>query len=153
MSSSNVDKVRMRVFGIWILTLLVVLAVFVRRRFDVPTHPFSVFMENLQVIAALVLPQLSIMSAFYLGAHKEHLETLSAGQIKVISAFSVVYHAIFITCLIYGVWFLGFETTTDGNRFSNNVIAVVKIMGIFSVLLGPVAFLFSRSGRNQSASG
>ncbi len=48
--------------------------------------------------------------------------------------------------VIFGIGFLGFETVTDGERLSRNTIAVVKIMGLFSVLMAPVAFLFSKPG-------
>ena len=144
--STGVEKIRMRVFWIWIVTLSVVVGVFARRMLDTPAFPFEIVFENLQLIAALVLPQLSIMSAFYLGARREHLDTVTPGQITVITVFSLAYHIIFIACLIFGIGFLGFETETDGERFSRNTIAVVRIMGIFSVLLAPVAFLFSKPG-------
>ena len=152
MSATTVEKIRMRVFWIWLITLSVVIAVFARRMLDTPSYPFEIVFENLQLIAALILPQLSIMSAFYLGSRHEHLESISASQMTVITVFSMLYHIIFIACLIFGIGFLGFETVTDGERLSRNTIAVVRIMGVFSVLMAPVAFLFSKLGTKGKVS-
>lgn len=152
MSATTVEKIRMRVFWIWLITLSVVISVFARRMLDTPSYPFEMVFENLQLIAALVLPQLSIMLAFYFGSRHEHLESISASQITVITVFSMLYHIIFIACLIFGIGFLGFETVTDGERLSRNTIAVVRIMGLFSLLMAPVAFLFSKPGTKGKVS-
>jgi len=149
--NDNCDRVRMFVFHIWILTLIVILLVFVVAYFSPVTPPFSSTLQSLEMLTGLVLPQIGIMTAFYfnLDAQRNKLNSLTADQIAVVITLSVLYHVVCIFSVIAGVGFHAFDRTSDpDSALVRNTAAVVSIMGLFSLLLAPIAFLFSKPEHN-----
>jgi hypothetical protein len=146
---SNVERMRIFVFKIWFLTLFVILATFALTMSGLSGHlspPFSSVFQSLQMLIGLVVPQIGAMSAFYLNieAQQEKIRSLTLEQITVITALSISYHFIFVICTIAGIGFYVFDQISDGNSLVRNTAAVVSIMGLFSVFLLPVAFLFAK---------
>jgi len=146
----NVDRIRLNVFYIWFATLLVIIAVFGVRLATMPL-PFSSMFQSFQMIVGLVLPQISIMVTFYFSLEKqqEKINSLSAEQVRVIILLSLLYHGLFILCLVFGIGFHAFDSHADGEMLQRNTAAIVAVMGLFSVLLVPVTFLFATPAENK----
>ena len=144
---TKVATLRLAVFKIWFFTLGVILVVFALKFSGLQgvTPPFSAAFQSLQMMVGLVVPQIGIMIAFYLNLdrQKSKIESLSHEQVTIITWLSVAYHVIFNAALIAGILFYSFDRTADGNSLQRNTAAVVAIMGLFSVFLAPVAFLFA----------
>lgn len=144
---NNTGKIRLRVFYIWFLTLSVILVAFAEKISGIRnlSPPFSATLQSAQILIGLVLPQIGVMSAFYfnLDRQSEKLNSLSRDQVTVITFMSVFYHVIFIACVVFGIVFYGFDSSADGNALQRNTAAIVAIMGLFSLFLAPVAFLFA----------
>jgi hypothetical protein len=155
--SSNVEAIRLRVFKIWFVSLGVVVITFGAKVAGIRdvAPPFDALLQSFQMLLGLIVPQIGVMSAFYfnLDSQKDNLESLSRDQVAVISLLSVAYHLIFVLAIIFGVGFYGFDRQGEaGSLLQRNTAAVVAIMGLFSVFLAPVAFLFSkRQGGKRSA--
>lgn len=146
---SNLEKIRISVFKIWILTLIVIIAVFSIRAinpFGKVGLPFEIYFPSIQILIGLVIPQIGIMGSFYLSLDEQadKIATLPQGKITIIIWYSVVYHAIFIIAVILGIGFYKFYPSPDGTGLQRNTGAVVAITGLFSPLLAPIAFLFAR---------
>jgi len=62
-----------------------------------------------------------------------------------------VYHVIFVAAVVFGIGFYGFDQQADGHSLERNTAGVVAIMGLFSVFLSPIAFLFAKSKVEDSA--
>src|SRR4051794_29162887 len=150
--ASKVSRVRMMVFYIWFLTLAVVVAVYVERmvgwRDLAPPTTDSLF-QSFQMMVGLILPQLAVISAFYLNfdQQRDKIESLSSEQITIITTFSLAYHIIFIASVIGGISFHAFDSTPDGHMLDRNTAKILALMGLFSLFLAPVAFLFTRPGQ------
>ena len=146
--SKKIDKIRVRIFKIWFLTLAVVIVAFAEKISGIRdlAPPFASTFQSFQMMVGLVIPQIALMSAFYLNLdkHRRQLESLSNEQVTVISMLSLAYHGIFIVAIISGICFYAFDQQADGKSLERNTAAVVAIMGLFSVFLAPIAFLFSR---------
>lgn len=144
---SNSEKLRMRVFQVWFLTLGVVLLCFAVKFTTLQGRPlsFGASFQSLQMMVGLIVPQIGVMTAFYLNLKKQEkkVDRLSAEQVSVITWLSVAYHAIFILTAIGGIVFYVFDRSADGQSLQRNTAAVVAIMGLFSIFLAPVAFLFA----------
>ncbi len=155
MNTSRLAQVRMRVFGIWFLTLGVVVLVFAEKLSGIRgmPPPFNALFQSFQIMTGLIVPQLATMVAFYLSldAQASKLERLSREQIRVVTLLSVAYHVLFVVVTIFGIGFYGFDRTADGEALPRNTSAIVSIMGVFSVLLAPVAFLFAKPSESRKA--
>jgi hypothetical protein len=151
--SVKADCIRLRVFKIWFLTLAVILTVYALKILGIQgePHPFSRLFESLEMMLGLVLPQIGVMAAFYLNfdEHDDRLESVSQSQLSVITWLSVSYHVIFIATFIAGVGLHRLDATSDGDSLMRNTAHVMGIMGIFSVFLAPVVFLFTRARRDD----
>jgi hypothetical protein len=146
--NTNTDRVRLAVFKIWFVTLTIVLLVYAAK--FVPslgvTPPFASTFQSLQMMIGLVVPQIGVMVAFYfnLDKQKDKIDALSDEQITVITWLSAAYHVIFNATLVAGIVFYAFDRSADGNSLQRNTAAVMAIMGLFSLFLTPIAFLFAR---------
>lgn len=153
--TSNIDKIRMRVFKIWFVTLAVTVLVFVEKLsgFRNLALPFSSTFQSFQIMMGIIIPQITIMSGFYfnLDKQKEKINSLSHGQITAITYCSIAYHLILIGSVLFGIGFYGFDNQADGESLQRNTAAVVGIIGLFSPFLGYMAFLFSRPNDNKTA--
>ena len=147
MKKTKTDRIRLAVFKVWFITLLVVLLVFAFKFLgSEPVAPsFQSAFQSLQMMVGLIVPQISMMAAFYFNLDKQtkKIESLTEGQVTVITWMSVSYHAIFILSVISGIMFYKFDSSPDGKALERNTAAVLAIMGLFSVFLAPIAFLFS----------
>lgn len=145
---SNTDQLRIRVFKIWFVTLAIVILTFAEKLSGLRdvAPPFSATFQSFQIMIGLVVPQIGIMAAFYfnLNNQKKKLDSLSPDQMTVITMLSVTYHLIFIAAVIFGIGLYKFDQQADGGSLERNTAAVVAIIGLFSVFLTPIAFLFGR---------
>jgi hypothetical protein len=145
--NSKVDKIRIRVFRVWFITLAIVIVAFAEKVSGIRhvSPPFSSTFQSFQMMVGLIVPQIGVMSAFYfnLDGQKNKIESLSSNQIEVITLMSLFYHLIFIISVIFGIVFYSFDSQADGNALERNTAAVVAIMGLFSLFLAPIAFLFA----------
>jgi hypothetical protein len=155
--NSNLERIRLTVFKIWFLTLIVVVGVYVIKFTDLqgPRAPFSAVFQSLQMMVGLVVPQIGVITAFYFNLDKqqEKINALTSEQVTVITWLSVFYHATFVICTIGGIGFYAFDQTADGNALQRNTAAVLAIMGLFSVCVTPVAFLFAKPKDNAPRPG
>ena len=153
--NNNIDKIRTRVFRIWFLSLFIIILVFAEKLSGIRdvSPPFSSMFQSFQIMIGLIMPQIGIMSAFYfnLNRQKDKINSLSKEQISVITIFSVTYHIILITSVVAGIGFYVFDTQADGDSLARNTAAVVSIIGLFSVLLAPIAFLFTKPQTNNES--
>jgi len=153
---NNLERIRLAVFKIWFLTLIVVVGVYVIKFTDLqgPRAPFSAVFQSLQMMVGLIVPQIGMITAFYFNLDKqqEKINALSSEQVTVITWLSVFYHATFVLCAIGGITFYAFDQTADGNALQRNTAAVLAIMGLFSVCVTPVAFLFAKPKDDVSRS-
>lgn len=149
----NTDKLRLSVFKVWFFTLAVVLLVYVELFLGLrgAKPAFGAAFQSLQMMIGLVVPQIGVMIAFYFNLDQQHekIDALSEAQVTVITWLSVAYHLIFNVTLIGGIVFYVFDQTADGHSLQRNTAAVLAIMGLFSVFLTPVAFLFARPKQGQ----
>lgn len=133
---------RFAVFGIWLVTLAVVLGVFIA---SLMYHDmkFPEIRSSLASTMALVMPQMGIMLAFFFGASKAKQKSIlraERGIARLAVALSIFYHVLFWTLLVLGVVFGRF-----GNTIDDNAVAVGEIMGLIGAIgLSPVAYLFAR---------
>jgi hypothetical protein len=145
---SNIERIRLFVFRIWFLTLAVILLTFAEKLSGLRdlSPPFGAVLQSFQMMIGLVVPQIGMMAAFYLTLERQRdkLQSLSADQVSVITWLSIAYHLLFIVMVVFGIVFYGFDRQADGQALQRNSAAVVSIMGLFSVFLAPVAFLFAR---------
>lgn len=147
---NKLSKIRLAVFKIWFLTLGVILLVFAEKLSgirDMIPPPFAATFQSLQMMTGLVVPQIGVMAAFYLNLDRQEqkIAALSDEQITIIVWLSLTYHCIFIVCVLFGISAYGFDHSADGHALERNTAAVVAVMGLFSVFLAPVAFLFART--------
>jgi hypothetical protein len=153
---SNIDCIRLFVFRIWFLTLAAILLIFAEKLSGLRhlSPPFGAVLQSFQMMIGLVVPQIGMMAAFYLTLErqKDKLQSLSAEQVSVITWLSIAYHLLFIVIVVFGIGFYGFDSQADGQALQRNSAAVVSIMGLFSVFLAPVAFLFARPRPNEHGS-
>jgi hypothetical protein len=152
---SNFAKIRLSVFKIWFLTLVVVIGVYGVKFTDLqgPPAPFGAVFQSLQIMIGLIVPQIGMITAFYFNLDKQSdkINSLSSEQVTIITWLSFFYHAVFIACVVGGILFYTFDRTPDGNALQRNTAAVVGIMGLFSICVTPVAFLFARPKDAASA--
>jgi hypothetical protein len=145
---SNLERIRVAVFKIWFLTLIVVVAVYGLKFTDIqgPRAPFAAVFQSLQMMVGLIVPQIGMITAFYfnLDRQSDKINALTSEQVTVITWLSLFYHALFIVCVIGGVVFYVFDRTPDGTGLQRNTAAILAIMGLFSVCVTPVAFLFAK---------
>lgn len=145
---NNADKIRIRVFKIWLITLVVILLTYVEKFSGIFSlaHPFSDIFQSLQIMIGMIMPQIVIMTSFYfnLEKNKKKINSLSDDQVKIITILSIIYHTIFIVSVVYGIGCFGFDQQADGHSLERNTAAVVSIVGLFSVFLAPIAFLFAK---------
>lgn len=151
----NLERIRIFVFKIWFLTLVVIVVVYGIKFTDLqgPRPPFEAVFQSLQMMVGLVMPQLAIIAAFYftLDRHEKKINALAPGSITVIVWLSVFYHAIFIACIVGGVFFYAFDRTADGNALQRNTADILAIMGLFSLCISPVAFLFAKPNDDSTS--
>jgi hypothetical protein len=145
---NNIAKIRISVFKIWFLTLVVVIGVYGIKftDFQGPPAPFSAVFQSMQIMIGLIVPQIGMIAAFYFNLDKQtdKINSLSPEQVTIITWLSFIYHAVFIACVVGGILFYTFDRTPDGNALQRNTAAIVGIMGLFSVCVTPVAFLFAK---------
>ena len=156
---TKIDKLRLGVFKIWFFTLVIIIIVYGLKFVEYPSAKSltSSVIQSLQMMVGLVLPQISMMTAFYLNfdRQKEKFNSLSNEQVKVIIWLSVFYHVIFVIVLIAGVMFYAFDKTINSNDvckgqlLQSNTAYVMTIMGLFSVFIAPVGFLFAKPKESQ----
>ena len=153
--NNNIDKIRTRVFRIWFISLFIIILVFAEKLSGIRdvNPPFSSMFQSFQIMIGLIMPQIGIMAAFYfsLEKQKDKINSLSKEQISVITIFSITYHIILITCVVAGIGFYAFDKQADGDSLARNTAAVVSIIGLFSVLLAPIAFLFAKPHTNNES--
>jgi hypothetical protein len=145
MKIKQVDVLRFSIFWIWIVTLLMIMVCFLETMI---VHKLKVpdVRDSLTNLTSLVLPQISIMVAFFFGSSKSRQITKMSYQpsiAKLAIALSLVYHIVFWLCLWLGVCFGVFD-----NGLAANVNAVMLVVGIFSLLgLTPVAYFFANNSQ------
>jgi len=133
---------RFAVFGIWVVSLLAVIGAFLA---SMVYHkmPFSEAQGSLESVAALILPQITIMCAFFFGASEVRQRRMLArdrGVALLAVILSLVYHITFWLLLVAAIVYGRLEPT-----IGKNATALVKIMSILSVLgIAPVAYLFAK---------
>jgi hypothetical protein len=138
----KVTTFRFAVFGIWVVSLLAVVGSFL---ISMVYHgmPFSEAQEGLESVAALILPQITIMCAFFFGASEVRQRRIlerDRGIAWLAVILSLVYHVAFWLLLVAAIVFGRLEPT-----IGKNATALVKIMGLLSILgLTPVAYLFAK---------
>lgn len=146
--SGNLERIRLTVFKIWFLTLVAVVGVYIVKFTDLqgPRAPFGAVFQSLQMMVGLVVPQIGVITAFYFNLDKQRdkIDALTSEQVTVITWLSMFYHATFILCTVAGIGFYAFDQTADGNALQRNTAAVLAIMGLFSICVTPVAFLFAK---------
>jgi hypothetical protein len=144
---TNTERLRLSVFKLWFCTLAVVVVVFAVRAWGLTgVKPlFSDSFQSFEMIIGLVIPQISVMVAFYftIDQQQQKIESLSRSQVSVLTWLSIAYHAIFVATIVAGIGFNAFDQT-PGQPMRGNAAAISAIMGLFSVFLAPVAFLFSQ---------
>ncbi len=132
----------MAVFGIWIVTLLVVVGCFLTKMIFSKME-FVEIRDSLTNVTSIILPQIGVMSAFFFGTGKAKQQERLDYQPSVANlaiGLSLIYHLVFWLSLILGVGLGVF-----GRTLESNVDAIVLIIGLFSLLgLSPVAYLFAR---------
>jgi hypothetical protein len=142
------------VFKVWFLTLAVVILVFAEKLSGLRhlAPPFSSVFQSFQMMIGLVVPQIGVMSAFYfnLDNQKDKIASLSNEQVTVVTMLSLTYHVIFVAAVVFGIGLYRFDQQADGNSLERNTAAVVALMGLFSVFLTPIAFLFSTPKAEES---
>lgn len=137
-------------FGIWVLTLLLVVVAFI---VTIIKHAmtFAEAQDSLEAVAALIVPQLTIMLAFFFGASESRQRAMldSDRSIAILAVIiSFLYHLTFWMLLFVAVVFGKLAPSIDGNAG-----ALVKIMSLLAALgISPVAFLFARAHGSETAS-
>jgi hypothetical protein len=139
---------RFWIFWIWVVTLIVTLSVFIG---TLVAHKmvFKEIEDSLTQVMGLLVPQISVMTAFFFGASKQTQAQLLA-QNQALGAFalglSAVYHVSFWIVMSLAIGLGIFGSTID-----ENTNAAIKILGFLSIFgLSPVAYLFA-SGTSRKA--
>ena len=138
---SKLNIFRFSVFWIWSLTLLVSIGVFIGTLI-VHKMTFREIEDPLTQIMGLLVPQLSIMTAFFFGANKEKQSEILA-QNENLGTFalglSFFYHISF-----WAIIWLSIGLGVFGATIDENCLAAIKIIGFLSIFgLSPVAYLFA----------
>lgn len=139
------SQLRWFVFNIWYISLVVIIVSFiVSYGQSLVPLPFGDVLRSASLVLGLVLPILSMMLAFYAGfdTRRRHVSAASKDFVMITIYSSVLYHVLLWTCVVYGVVFYGFDRVADGDSLYRNCTAVVHVMSLFSVLLGPTTWLF-----------
>jgi len=132
---------RFSVFWIWILTLAISIVIFITTMI-INEMTFKEIDESLTHVTGLLLPQLSIMIAFFFGTDKGSQEKMlkkdDKGIVKLTVGLSLFYHLSFWIVMSLALCGGIFGDTIDANTY-----AATKIMGFLSMFgLAPVAYLF-----------
>lgn len=134
---------RFSVFWVWSITLLFTLCVFIWSLIS-RAMTFKEIEESLTQVMGLVVPQLSIMTAFFFGASKEAQSRMlerQRGMADFALGLSLFYHVIF-----WSVIWLAIGAGIFGSTIDENASAAIKILGFVSIFgLSPVAYLFASS--------
>lgn len=134
---------RFSIFWIWTITLGVSLAIFIGAMI-MHSMTFREIEEPMTRLIGVLIPQLSVMIAFFFGTSKSSLQKIlqrDHGMARLAVGLSIFYHVIFWVVLGLSIGGGLFGQTID-----ENAAAAIKIMGFLSIFgLSPVAYLFARS--------
>ena len=137
----KIDAFRFGVFWVWSGTLCATLGIFIWCIVS-RSMTFKEIDESLTQVMGLIVPQVSIMIAFFLGSTKDEQQELlerqhSLGTFAV--GLSALYHVVFWIVMWLAIGLGIFGTTID-----ENTTAAIKILGFVSIFgLSPVAYLFA----------
>ena len=134
---------RFAVFWIWTVTLAASLVIFIATMI-VRSMTFREIEESLTQLTGLLIPQLSVMIAFFFGTDRSRQQRIlerDGAMARLAVGLSLFYHISFWIVLALSIGVGVFGRTID-----ENTAAVIKIMGFLSIFgLSPVAYLFASS--------
>ena len=140
---------RFCVFWIWSITLIITLGVFIGSLIE-HHMTFANIEDSLTAVMGLIVPQLTVMTAFFFGSDKDTQRRLiddNRGLGGFALAVSALYHVCFWIVITLAVYYGVF-----GDRIDVNTSAAIKILSFLCILgLSPVAYLFAGAGAAQSA--
>lgn len=138
---NKLSTFRFAIFWIWSITLVVSLSVFIGTLI-VHKMTFREIEDSLTQVMGLLVPQLSVMTAFFFGANKEQQASILS-QHEALGSFalglSLLYHILFWIVILLSIGLGIFGTTIDEN--SSAAIKILSFISIFG--LSPVAYLFA----------
>lgn len=131
------STVRIVVFLQWLITLMM-LGLSFAYAIVTSLRTISEAIDSIQLVAAVVIPQLSVIVTFYLSETTESVDaSLPRAGLWIILTCTTVYHVIF---MIMSLTLIAFSHKPIGASAE----LLVKIMGILSPLgIAPVAKLFA----------
>ena len=139
---SKLHFVRLSILGMWVGTLVVAVAAFLYRISVVGDVNFEEAKDSMAIVFFLITPQMTIISTFFFGtSNKKFAEIVRERSENAVLAavLSLIYHAIFIFFLTFGVAL----NLITGVTLDDTVTAMIFFMGLFSIVgLPPVAYLF-----------
>lgn len=139
---NSIAVFRLTIFGSWLITLLVTIAVYVTRFAIQGQDPD--LESSMNTVMGILLPQVGIMVAFFFASDRLDQRRLlkeERGLALLAMALSLIYHVTFISLLLLLIGLRSFEMTMPAKT-----AVFLKFVGYLSIVgMSPVAYLFAKA--------